>query len=69
MHWHSYNLFILYVVVKVSLDDVHVSSQYFDDGLCKALHVTLHNFRIRAFELLNDIKALRQLGEYVHHRV
>jgi hypothetical protein len=64
----TYDTFIFGQLGELLLGRVGVCQQDFDDGLGEAFHVPLPDFRIGAFELGDDVKALCQLRENVNDR-
>lgn len=65
----SYISFIFDEKWKFFLGRIGVGEQHFDDCLGKTFHVSFPDFGIGAFQFGNDIEALRELSEDVHHRI
>lgn len=57
------------MVVEIVLQYIRIRRQHLNHGLGESFHVALPDFRILAFQLLEHLKALGQLGEDVHNAV
>jgi hypothetical protein len=60
---------VLDMVGEVLLEEVGIGREHLDDCLGEPLHVSLPDLGILTLQLLKHLKALRQLGEYINHRV
>jgi hypothetical protein len=54
---------------ELSLNDISVSYEHFDDSFGESLHVALPNLRIWTFQFGNYVEALGQLRKYVYYRI
>ena len=64
--WATYDTFVFCQLWELLFSRVGVGQQDFDDGFSETFHVSFPDFRIGAFKLWDDVKALRQLRENIN---